>query len=229
MTIDGRERLILAALVIPMVAITIAATIADAAAPSLLTSHPLVLVAIVPRPRNLVLTAPLVDPVPWFTIAFVRMMLTDPIFFLFGHRYGERGIRWMERRSGSPATVRAIEQWFRRASYVIIAVSPNNLLCVLAGGSGMAFGVFLAVHAAGSVVRLALIWWIGDAFSDPITDLTEFIGRYRWWFTALTTAIVVISLWRARRAGRSEIETVDEVAEELFPDAKQAEDDDPVR
>jgi membrane protein DedA with SNARE-associated domain len=232
MTIDGRERLILAALVVPMMAIVIASTIADAATPTLLTQHPLVLIAIVPRPRNLVLTAPLTDPVPWFTVAFVRMMLTDPIFFLFGHRYGERAIRWIERHWASPTTVRAVEDWFRRASYVIIFVAPNNLLCALAGASGMTLGVFLVLHAVGSVVQLVLIRLVGDAFADPIRDATDFIGEYRWWFTALTTAIVIVSLWRSRRAGRDRIETVDEVAEELFDDSAgvdAGDDDDPVR
>jgi len=60
-----------------------------------------------------------------------------------------------------------------------------------------------------------LIWWLGDVFSEPLLDVIDFVGRYRWMFTAGTVLLVAGSVWRARHRGRSEIETVDEVADEL--------------
>jgi hypothetical protein len=62
---------------------------------------------------------------------------------------------------------------------------------------------------------MVLIWWLGDVFSEPLLDVVGFVGRYRWLFTTVTVLLVAGSVWRARRRGRSEIETVDEVADEL--------------
>lgn len=211
----ARGRTQLALLVVPMVAVTIVSTVGDALAPTLLVEHPLLLVAMVPRSRNLVLASPLVDVGPFFAVGLVRLVLTDPVFFVFGRRYGDAGIRWAERKSGSPRTVRAFERGFRKASYAIVFLAPNNIVCTLAGATGMATAPFLVLNLGGTALRMVLIRWLGDRFTDPLLEVTDFIGRYRWWFTAATVTIVTVSVWRARRAGTSGIETVGEVEEEL--------------
>jgi hypothetical protein len=74
---------------------------------------------------------------------------------------------------------------------------------------------FLLANLGGTAVRMVLIWWVGDLFSEPLLDVIDFVGRYRWILTGITIVIVVVSVVHARRGHRSEIETVDEVAEEL--------------
>ena len=212
------ERQQLALLVVPIIAITIAATVADAISPTLLTEEPLLLIALIPRNRFFVLVAPQVDFAPFFVVGMVRLMLTDPLFYLVGRRYGDRAIRWAERRSGSPRSVRSAERWFRRASYPIVAIAPNNMICVLAGATGMPPVPFLITNFGGTVARMALIWWVGTVFSEPLLDVVDFVADYRWWFTGATVAIVAFSVWRGRRAGTSPIESLDEVEEELEPE-----------
>lgn len=218
------SRASLTLLVVPMVAVTAVAQVGDALAPTLLVEHPLLLVAMIPRTRYLVLTAPLVDVVPFFVVGLVRLVLTDPVFFAFGRRYGDVGIRWIERKSGSPRTVQTAERWFRKASHPIVAVAPNNLVCVLAGATGMRTAPFLVLNLGGTAARMALVVWIGDVFSDQLLDVTDFVGRYRWWLTGISVSLVTISVWRARHTGRSEIETVGEVEAEL---TEMAEDQPP--
>jgi membrane protein DedA with SNARE-associated domain len=218
------SRASLTLLVVPMVAVTAVAQVGDALAPTLLVEHPLLLVAMIPRTRYLVLTAPLVDVVPFFVVGLVRLVLTDPVFFAFGRRYGDVGIRWIERKSGSPRTVQTAERWFRKASHPIVAVAPNNLVCVLAGATGMRTAPFLVLNLGGTAARMALVVWIGDLFSDQLLDVTDFVGRYRWWLTGISVSLVTISVWRARHTGRSEIETVGEVEAEL---TEMAEDQPP--
>jgi membrane protein DedA with SNARE-associated domain len=218
------SRASLTLLVVPMVAVTAVAQVGDALAPTLLVEHPLLLVAMIPRTRYLVLTAPLVDVVPFFVVGLVRLVLTDPVFFAFGRRYGDVGIRWIERKSGSPRTVQTAERWFRKASHPIVAVAPNNLVCVLAGATGMRTAPFLVLNLGGTAARMALVVWVGDLFSDQLLDVTDFVGRYRWWLTGISVSLVTISLWRARHTGRSEIETVGEVEAEL---TEMAEDQPP--
>lgn len=201
-----------------MVAIATASTVGDALSPTLLADEPLLLVALVPRNRFLVLAAPQLDFAPFFAVGMVRLALTDPLFYLFGRWYGDRAIDWAERRAGTPGSVRALERWFRRAAYPVVAVAPNNIVCILAGATHMPPGWFLLANLGGTALRMGLIWWLGDVFSEPLLDVVEVVNDNRWWFTALTVAIVVLSVFRARRRGTSEIETVDEVEEELEPD-----------
>ena len=74
---------------------------------------------------------------------------------------------------------------------------------------------FLLANLGGTAARMVLIWFLGDLFSAPLLDVVEFVAEYRWILTVLTVLIVAVSVWRARRGHRSEIETPVEVAEEL--------------
>jgi membrane protein DedA with SNARE-associated domain len=205
----------LALLVVPIVVIAVASSVGDALSPTLVVDAPLLLVALVPRNRFLVLAAPQLDFWPFFLVGMVRLALTDPLFYLFGRWYGDRAIDWTERRAGAPGSVRTLERWFRRAAYPIVAIAPNNFVCVLAGASGMSVVGFLVANLGGTAARMVLIWWVGDVFSEPLLDVVDFVSRYRWWLTGVTVVIVVASVWRARRRHASEIQTVDEVADEL--------------
>lgn len=211
----GRGRRRLALLVVPMVTVQAFAVIGDAISPTLLVEAPLVLEALIPRNRFLVLVAPQVDFWPFFAVGMVRLLLTDPLFYVFGQRYGDAAINWTEQRMDAPGSVRTIERWFRRAAYPIVVIAPNNLICTLAGASGMSVPGFAIANFGGTAVRLVLVWWVGEAFSEPLLDVVDFVGRYRWWFTLATIVIVAWSVRRARRLRTSGIETVEEVAEGL--------------
>jgi membrane protein DedA with SNARE-associated domain len=208
-----RRRLTL--LVVPIVIVAIASQIGDALSPTLVAEEPLLLEVLVPRNRVLVLVAPQIDFWPFFLVGMVRLTLTDPLFYLFGRWYGDAAIEWTERRMRAPGSVRTLERWFRRAAYPIVAIAPNNIVCVLAGASGMSVLGFMVANLGGTAIRMVLIFWLGDVFSEPLLDVVELIGRYRWYLTAATIVIVVVSVWRARDKGTSQIETVDEVADEL--------------
>ncbi len=209
------DRRRLALLVVPMVAIALTAAVGDALSPTLLVDAPLLLVAMVPRNRFLVLAAPQLDFWPFFVVGMGRLLLTDPLFYLFGRRYGDAAITWTEQRMGAPGSVRTIERWFRRAAYPVVAIAPNNLVCVLAGATGMSVRGFFTANFGGTAARMVLIWWAGEVFAEPLLDVVDFVARYRWWFTGLSVALVVLSVRRARKGHRSEIETVGEVADDL--------------
>ena len=107
--------------------LTISGWVGDALAPSLVNDNPLLLIALNPRLRNLVLASPETAIVPFMTVSIVRLVVSDPVFFWFGRRYGDVAIRWMpEKRVGQGAfIVLWLERMFGKSAHVMVAVVPN--------------------------------------------------------------------------------------------------------
>jgi membrane protein DedA with SNARE-associated domain len=202
---------------VPLAILTIAGYLGDAFAPTLLDSAPLVLLWCSARLRNLVLVSPSVDVVPFFVVAVVRLVISDPLFFAFGRKYGDVATRWMEHKVGRSgmAPVLWMERMFRKAGWPMIAILPNNWICLFAGATGIAWTPFLIVNIAGTIVRVALVRMLGDAFADPILSFTDWVGDNRLWLTGITFGIVLITVWHAQRSGQDTIESPAELAEEL--------------
>ena len=131
-------------------------------------------------------------------------------------RYGDVGIRWIEKRSGPDARMlRTVERLFRRGAYVVVAVWPINIVCVLAGATKMRPLPFFALNITGTVMRITLIFFLGDLLSAPLHDIAGFISRYQWYLTPITFVAVAISLVLQGRKGRGTVESVDELQAEL--------------
>jgi membrane protein DedA with SNARE-associated domain len=210
------DRRAIALFAIPMAILTILGWIGDAFAPTLLADAPLLLLVCNPRLRNLVLVSPTVDFAPFVLVAVGRLIVSDPIFYWFGRRYGDGAIRWMERRLGpGAAPVLWAERAFRKAAWPVVAIIPNNMICLLAGATGMPWAGFAIVNLAGTVVRILGVRLIGDAFSDPILSFNEWISEHRAVLTALTFGITFLLIARSARRGRDPIERPEELAEEL--------------
>src|SRR5918999_1340113 len=74
---------------LPLAAMVIAGYVGDAFAPTLVDTHPAWLIALNARNRNLVLVTNYVDVWTFYGIGIVRLMLSDPLFFLLGYWFGE--------------------------------------------------------------------------------------------------------------------------------------------
>ena len=192
--------------VAPLIGLFVAAQVGDAIAPSIVDKHPLWLVALNSRNRNLILTANNVDPVVFFVVATVRLLVSDPLFYLLGYWYGDAAVQWMEHRSRSIGSgMRQLEGWFKYASYPLVAIAPNNFICLLAGSSGMSPPVFLGLNVLGTIGRVLLIMWLGETFEKPIDWVLDFIKDYRWYLTGLSVLVVGVTLWREFRTGTTEV------------------------
>lgn len=209
-------RWLLPALAIPLIGLVIAAQIGDALAPTLVDTHPLLLIVLNARIRNLVLVVNQVDPVWFYVVGTVRLLVSDPLFYLLGYFYGDRAVAWIERRSTTWARyARDFEHLYRKASYPLVFIAPNNPICLLAGSSGMRPAVFVALNVTGTLARLYLITLFGEAFETPIDWVLDFIKDYRWYLLALTVGIVVVTTWRQARAGGTEVHDLVHLEEEL--------------
>lgn len=209
------SRLQLWLIVGPLISLFVAAQIGDALAPTLVNTNPLLLVVLNARNRNLILAVNQIDPVVFFLVATLRLLLSDPLFYLLGYFYGDAAVHWMERRSSTLGRgVRRFEEYFRVASYPLVAIAPNNLICLLAGSGGMAPLTFLVLNLGGTVVRVLLIMWLGEQLEEPIDWLLEFIAEYRWYLMAVSVTVVGVTMWRELRQGTSEVSGLAHLAEE---------------
>jgi membrane protein DedA with SNARE-associated domain len=210
------ERTLLTFFLVPVTILTVAGIVANAILPTLIAEAPALVPAMTTRADRLLLVAPLLPAEVFLSIALIRELIGDPLFYLFGRRYGDVGIRWIEQRTGPNSRwLRTIERLFRRAAYVVVAVWPINVVCVLAGATKMRPFPFFALNITGTVVRIGLIFLIGDLLEDPIREIVSFITRYQWWLTGITFTLVAASLARQGLRGRAAVQTVDELQDEL--------------
>jgi membrane protein DedA with SNARE-associated domain len=171
-----------------------------------------------PRNRYLVLASPQVDAIPFFIVGFLRLVLTDPLFYLLGYLYGDAGLRWIERKMGEDretGMVAKIEKWFSKASYVIVVVMPNAYVCLLAGATGMRPRVFIPLNVLGTMARLVVIRIAGDVFDDQLEVVLDFIGENRLLLLGMSIAITSLYAYRGRKKGSLEFESVSEMEREL--------------
>jgi len=214
----GRHTLKL--LLVPIFALIIVANVGDALAPRLVDTHPLQLLAMNARNRNAILVTNSLDPFSYYVVGTLRLLLSDPLFFLIGYWYGDTALRWMEKRTKTfGQSMRQMEGWFDKAAYPLVFLMPNNVICLFAGAAGMSAPAFFAVNTSGTLVRLYLIRRLGEAFEAPIDSVLEFIKDYRTPLLILSiTVFTVMTVNELRRSSRD----IDELA-----DAIEGDGDDP--
>lgn len=211
---------------IPLIALVIMSYVGDALAPTLFDTHPVLLMVLNSRTRNLVLVTNEVDPVTFYAVGLARLLVSDPLFFLLGMWYGDAAVAWMERRTRTWGQfLRQIEDWFSKAAYPIIFIAPNNYVCLFAGAAGMPLKAFFAVNIAGTVFRLWLVRTFGNVFEAPIDDLVGWIGDHRIPLLALSIALVLVSIALEARKGETEVSSLARLDDELEEiDAEQTQE-----
>lgn len=214
----------------PLIVLVIAAQLGDAFAPTLAVDHPLLLITLNARNRNLILVTNSLDALSFYTVGFLRLLASDPLFYILGFWYGDAGVKWVERRSSNAGNFLRTWEWmFQKAAIPLVAIAPNNFICLFAGAAGMAPAVFLTLNVIGTAVRLVLIRILGETFEAPIEAILDFIRDYRIPLTALSIGIVVVTVILDRRSGKGELEALTSIEDELGTAEDPAEDpaDDP--
>src|SRR6476620_51581 len=159
-------------IVTPIIILVICGWIGDASAAYLVDHHPVWLIALNARNRNLLLVTNYVDTFPYYFVGTLRLLLSDPLFYLLGYFYGDTAVAWMEKKAPTYGKLmRSAEKWFSVAAYPLVFFAPNNFICLFAGAAGMSIPVFLALNISGTIVRLYVLRVAGDVFSGPIDSL----------------------------------------------------------
>jgi membrane protein DedA with SNARE-associated domain len=183
------------------VVLTVLGAVGSALTPTLAVRHPLLLIALEARDRNLLL-ARHVAFVPFLVLGTVRRLASDPFFYLLGRHHGDAGVRWLERHGGG-ALVRWTERAFRRAAYAMLILFPGAVVCALAGDVGIPVKTFSILIVVRTVVAVVLIRMLGNALATPIDDVLRFFDR--WTLTATVAsgaAVALYLLWEHLRSRR---------------------------
>jgi membrane protein DedA with SNARE-associated domain len=201
---------------VPLVALVVLSYIGDALAPQLVDTHPVWLMLLNSRTRNLVLVTNDVDPWTFYTVGTFRLLISDPLFFLLGYWYGDAAVEWMERRTRTwGQMLRQVEKWFGKAAYPIVFIAPNNYICLFAGAAGMSLRAFVVLNVTGSFFRLWLVRVFGRAFEAPIDTVVDWIGDNRAILLVITVGLVLVSIALEARSGETEIEALARLDDEL--------------
>lgn len=212
-----RRRLTL--LLVPIACLVVATNIGNAFFPTLSTNHPLLLLALDARNRNVILVANQLDAIPYYLVGGLRLLAADPLFYLLGYWFGETALQWVEARSGGGGRfLRSMERFFAKAAYPLVFLAPNNYFCLFAGASRMPPPAFFVLNVSGTVVRLVAIRAVGDVFDEPIDVVLGFLQRHRWPLTALTITIVAVQVALDRRKGTGELAALSELEDAVEQD-----------
>jgi membrane protein DedA with SNARE-associated domain len=200
----GRRTLVL--LVTPIVVATAAGTVGNALLPTLLRTHPLLLIGLDARNRQLLLVTSKVSFLSFMVVGTLRRFVSDPFFYGLGRVYGDSAIRWIEKRSGSAGGyIRTVERLFHRADWLFVLVWPGALVCTLAGATAMNVPLFVVLNLVGTVAVVYLLWAFGDVFKGPVTAVSDFISNNYIWLTVLSVLFTAYYLWDQRRRGKLDL------------------------
>lgn len=189
----------------------VAASVGDTASPVLVVNTPLLLVALNPRARNVLLASRTVGVVPLVAVALLRRMVTVPPCQRLGVIHGDASLAWIERRF--PRTgrwARRVERWFRRAAVPVVLLLPGALTSYLAGSTAMNATLLFVLTAISQLARLAILLAVGNAFSGPITWVLHFIADHQRPLLAISVLIAAVQVvrlgLRLRRAPAEQVE-----------------------
>jgi membrane protein DedA with SNARE-associated domain len=211
-------------LVAPVIFLVICSNIANVMWPTLQEDHPLLLIALSSINRYLILVSDQLDPVSYYVVGTLRLLVSDPLFFLLGYWYGDRALAWMDDKVPTYGPMlRRAQRTFGRAAWPLVVIAPNNFICLFAGAAGMRVGLFFALNLAGTLGRLYLIRRLGETFASPIGSFQELVGEYRWWFIAASAVLVAFSL-RGQASKGGELDQLVHIDEELAEPAQHDQD-----
>ena len=171
----------------------------------LVNEHPLLLIALSPLGRHLLLVAPTVDPVAFVAVAVTRRMLFYLASFRLGQSLGPGGIVWVETRAARfGRAVRWLERVFARASHAVVLCMTGPTVSTLAGISGMRSAVFAPLAALGLVARMVVVVGLAEWLRGPLVAVLELIDEYWLPGTVLIVAAIALHLgWRRAAAARA--------------------------
>jgi membrane protein DedA with SNARE-associated domain len=185
--------------------LAVAGFLGIAFSPVLLVEAPLLLIALSPLYRHLVVVAPMVDAPSFFVVAIVRLFAADPFMYALGKRYGRTALGWVEARSPFMGRfLRIVERIFARAGAFVFLASQALTVCTVAGVFRMPKGKFVAANLGGTLLHVTVAWYLGDALRLWVVRFQAWVDAHVVPLTAVTVAAALVGwlVWRRGAARR---------------------------
>jgi membrane protein DedA with SNARE-associated domain len=168
----------------------------------LVNNYPLLLIALSPIGRHLILVASIVDPIAFICIGVTRRLAFYLGSFYLGRALGGSGITWLRVRAARAAHFVAwLQRLFRRAPHAAVLLLPGPAMSTLAGMSGMHPGAFFFLAVLGLFFRRLIIVSVAEQLREPIEALLAFVEEY--WKEGTVVMVILVSIfrWHQRRSG----------------------------
>ena len=168
----------------------------------LVNHFPLLLIALSPLGRHMLLVAPIVDPVAFVVVAVSRRMLFYTACFLLGRGLGPTGVQWLEARAARFARfVRFVERLFARAPHLVVLVMAGPTVSGLAGMAGIRAGAFLSLATTSLTLRMLFILGFAELLREPLERLLAWIDEH--WVPGTLVLVLGTLLYQWRRIRRA--------------------------
>lgn len=170
----------------------------------LVSHYPLLLIALSPLGRHMLLVAPIVDPVAFVAVAVLRRMAFYLACFQLGRGLGPSGVMWLEARAARFARfVRWVEALFARAPHLVVFAMAGPTVSGLAGISGIRPLPFMVLATASLVMRMLLVLAFADFLREPILRVLDWIDEN--WVSGTLVLVLgtLIYQWRRIRRARA--------------------------
>ena len=221
------SRRTLTLILLPVIVVFIVGTIGNMIHPTLLVNAPLLLVAMEPRFRYMLLVAPRVDLLPFMVLVLIRRLFADPFLFVLGRLYGDAGVRWMERQmQDTMGLVRKIERGFGKAAWLFVLLWPGLVVCTLAGATGMRFATFIILNVVGTLITSYLAYAASDLVSTPVNFINNLYSGNQKLFLVISIISFGLMFLTRRMQGKGEPLTVREVEKVLEEEGAETPDAD---
>ncbi|WP_159080511.1 SNARE-associated domain-containing protein [Nocardia suismassiliense] len=185
-----RLRSILIAL--SLIIVWVGQLVAKAGLPTLLRDHPLLLVILDARTRDIVLASPKLGVIELITVAVIWRFSVHFLYYVVGRWYGEIALRWLAGRVGKG--VLRIEGNFARWSLPAVFLLSNKLVCLLAGSLGMRPAVFAAAHLPGTVIRVVVLCLVLRSNSATLVPIVSKMDQNADWLTVVFVTGTLVTL-----------------------------------
>jgi membrane protein DedA with SNARE-associated domain len=171
-------------------------------APKLLKDHPLGLMALNPRYRYMVIGAPRIDALPFYLVGILRLLASDPVYFLLGWVYGEKALGFFEDALGKQ-TMDSTRKFFLKAGTVMALFFAGPIICVFAGAARMNPKKYFTLDIIGTCIIVFALRQFSDAMSGFINGLLRFNDRNAKWLMVITivTTLIVVANVGSKRVG----------------------------
>ena len=185
------SRTLVIALVVIAVGAHVLGWVGELLLAELVDRRPLLLAALNPTNRTLLLVTNELDALSFYTVAFVRLVVFDPVYFVLGAWFGSRVGAWMTQRSRwIRRRNETCGRWVRDLSYPLVFVAPSSYVSLVAGAVGMRFRTFLGLNVAGTAARLWLVRTIGERLEVPLDTAVRVIADHRALVLLVSAAVV---------------------------------------